>query len=137
MDFAWISWFLVEKLQFFYQFFLENVNFQPRFANFWKNLGIILGLIYYFWPAPEGFFILDVPNKHPWWFQRYQSSSLVYYERMRGCSLWSETFLDHPTPVACCIWSNFLGHPEISLWQNSKAKLNQNCSYFPLQIVFE
>ena len=34
------------KLQFFYQFFLENVNILPRFAKFWKKLCAILGLIY-------------------------------------------------------------------------------------------
>ena len=38
---------LGEKIAAFYQFFLENVNFQPRFSNFWKKI--------------EGFYILNVP----------------------------------------------------------------------------
>ena len=41
----------------FYHFFIENVSFQPRFANCCENLLVILGLMYYFWPMPEGFFL--------------------------------------------------------------------------------
>ena len=40
--------------------FIQKKKKVVKFHNFGP-----LGLIYYFWPALEGFFILDVPNKHP------------------------------------------------------------------------
>ena len=36
----------------------------------------ILGLMYYFWPAPEGYFILDLPNKHPCFFSEIRPKGL-------------------------------------------------------------